>query len=85
MDSPDKIAQLVGSIPFMLYIKGKGPHVNTVRVIEILISSALTIGVLYGILSTEAKNTREELQVIKQELRDIRRDLYEPRALRIPR
>ena len=85
MDAPDKIAQLVGALPFMLYIKGKGPHVNSIRLIEVLLSSALTLGIVYGIVTTEVKGMKEELTGIKQEMRELRKDFYEPRTLRVPR
>lgn len=85
MDTPDKISQLVGTLPFILYIKGKRPHVNGIRLLEILLSSALTIGIVYGIMTTESKFMREELANIRQELKDLRRDFYEPKTLRIPR
>jgi hypothetical protein len=79
-DVPDKIATIVGSLPFMLYIKGKGPHVNSIRIIEVVLSSALTIGVLYGVMSADVKALKEGLMDLKQEIIAIRRDLYEPRS-----
>lgn len=85
MESPDKITNLLGTIPFMLYIKGKGSTVNKIRLIEVLISSALTIGIVYGIMTTEAKLMKEQLQEIRQDVRELRRDFYEPRVPRVPK
>lgn len=85
MDMPNKITHLVDAIPFLLYIKGKGLQVNGIRIIEVIISTALTVGVIYGIMSTEAKFVREEMAVIKQELKELRRDLYVPRQLVPPK
>lgn len=85
MDTPDKFTNLLGTLPFMLYIKGKGSTVNKIRLIEVLLSSALTIGIIYGIMTTEARVMREQLQEIRQDLKELRRDFYEPKHIKVPR
>jgi len=73
----EKLITLVSHLPFMLVTHGK-PHVNSTRIIEIVIFAAVFGGITYS----ELAHLKDSVQELKTSILEIKKDLYTPRSER---
>ena len=73
----EKLISLAAHLPFMLITQGK-PHVNTTRIIEIIIFAAVFGGIVYS----ELTHLKDSIQELKISISEIRKDFYTPRGER---
>ncbi len=73
----DELKSALGVMPFVLMVGGK-PKMNWPRIMEAIISAAVIGGMIYGTFSTKLEYLEKSMTEIKQDMRDLKHDLYTP-------